>query len=104
MPGKVRFLVYLPPSDSHRMPYTIPWSMPTQRQNAALECFQRIQHGFDARNFMCAKEIGLAEGSEYGKERFGAADFVLKKFKGMRQRMTNRKAECAQLEGVEENV
>jgi hypothetical protein len=47
--------------------------------------FQRIQHGLDARDFVCAEQIGLAQRRQHGEERLGAADFLAEKFKRVGQ-------------------
>ena len=52
---------------------------------------------------MGSKQIGFSKGCQHGEERFGAAHFVAKKFKGMRQGVANGKAECAQTKRVQKD-
>src|SRR5208282_1712374 len=65
---------------------------------------QRVQHSFDARDFVGAEQVGFAQRGEYGKERLGAADFVAEKFKGVGQGVADWKTERPQPERVQENV
>jgi len=69
-------------------------------QSCIVRNLQRIQHGLDARDFVGAEQIGLAQCGQHGKERFGAAHLVAEKFKGMRQRVANRETKRSQPERV----
>src|SRR6266568_127271 len=46
---------------------------------------QRLQHRLDARHFVGAEQIRLAQRGEDGEKRFGAADLLPEIFEGMRQ-------------------
>ena len=64
----------------------------------------RFQRGLDARDFVRAEQIGLAQRGQHGKERLGAPDFLAEKFKGVRQRVADGKAEFTQPERVQKDV
>ena len=53
---------------------------------------------------MGAEQVGFAEGGEDGEEGFGATDFFLEKFEGMREGVADGETEVAQAKGVEKNV
>src|SRR6266571_1922415 len=63
---------------------------------------QRLQHRLDARHFVGAEQIRLAQRGEDGEKRFGAADLFPEIFEGMRQRLADRIAQRAQPEAVQE--
>ena len=54
-----------------------------------LKRLHRLQHRSDARNFMRAEQVSLAQRGQHGKERLGATNFVTEKFKGVRQGMAD---------------
>ena len=65
---------------------------------------QRIQHGFDARDFVGAEQVGFTQRGQHGKERFSAADFVAEKFEGVGQGMADWKTERPESERVQEDI
>src|ERR1019366_1144228 len=65
---------------------------------------QRVQHRPDARDFVGAEQIRLAQRGKHSEERLGAADFLAEKFKRVRQRVADGKTQLAQPERVHKNL
>ena len=65
---------------------------------------QRLQHRLDARDFVRAEQVGLAQRGQHREERLGAADFLAEILEGMRQGMADRESQGPQAEGVQEDA
>src|SRR5438045_1750057 len=65
--------------------------------------FQSIQYCFSAIQLVRAERCGFTQRGQHSEERFGAADFLPEIFEGVRQSVTDRKAERAEAECVQEN-
>ena len=59
---------------------------------AGLPDLQRAQHGFNPGHFMRSEQVGLPQGGQHGKERFGTSHFFPEILEGMRQGVANRPA------------
>src|SRR6266511_1886894 len=57
---------------------------------------QRVQHSLDARHFVGAEQVRLAQRGEHREKRLGAADLLAEILESMRQRVANRETECAE--------
>ncbi len=56
---------------------------------------QRLEHGTDARDFVRAEQVGLAQCGQHSEERFGATHFLTEILEGMGQGVADRIAQCA---------
>src|SRR5882672_3277267 len=70
---------------------------------SALIDSERVEDGFDARDFVGAEQIGFAERRQHGEERLGGADFFTEVLEGMGQGVADWKTQCAEPEGVQEH-
>src|SRR6266436_4516900 len=62
-----------------------------------------LQHRPDARHFVRAKQVGLAQRGQHGKERLRTTHLLAEILEGVRQRVANRKTQRPQPERIQEN-